>query len=96
MTLLNQIFICTLCHYIGEYTLQPERVRLWKRREKNLLFAHILLYITPFFVVYGFGYEVCIIFISHLLLEKFGVSEQKINLIQLLISYIFYLLIPYI
>ena len=61
---LHTIVLIVLCHLIGDYVLQCDFIAQTKGKNWYHLFVHCALYCVPFLVVFGWTWQLVIIFIS--------------------------------
>lgn len=68
-----------LCHLVGDYVLQTEFIATTKGSNWYHLFVHCALYTLPFIVVYGFVWQVLVLFILHLSIDPLKARWHKID-----------------
>lgn len=78
MTILNII----MCHLIGDYVLQCDFIAKTKGQNWYHLFVHCLLYCVPFYIVFGFTWQLPIVFIVHVVTDTLKARWNKITYIQ--------------
>lgn len=78
-----KIFIMTLqliaCHLLGDYVLQTRFVAESKGQNFYHLFVHCFLYCVPFFLWFGFTWQLVFIFIVHMIVDPLKARYGKIN-----------------
>lgn len=67
------------CHLIGDYFLQSDFIAKTKGENWYHLFVHCALYCLPFYVVFGFKWQLMIIFLSHILVDSSKARYKTIN-----------------
>lgn len=85
MDLLEKILILVTCHLVGDYVLQSDFIANTKKENWYNMFVHCVLYCLPFYLVFGFGWKLLILFISHITVDvwkerykKFGYIEDQL------------------
>lgn len=73
--LTNLIF----CHVVGDFVLQDDFIAKTKGDNWYHLIVHCILYVLPFRVIYGFGYRLLALFISHLVIDALKARYHKIG-----------------
>lgn len=66
---IETITLIILCHLIGDYVLQSNFIASTKGENWYHLFVHSALYIVPFFICFGFGLKLLILFMSHMIID---------------------------
>lgn len=102
--MLEIIYKLFLCHFIGDYVLQTDYLAKTKGENWWHMIAHCMAYTTAFIFCFGFGWEILLLFLSHLIIDSLKVRANKkegntkgINYIadQLLhISFLLFVLAP--
>ena len=72
---LHTIVLVVLCHLIGDYVLQCDFIAQTKGKNWYHLFVHCALYCVPFLVVFGWTWQLAVIFISHLIIDPLKVVK---------------------
>lgn len=70
--MLETIFKIVIAHLIGDYVLQTDFIAKTKGENWYHLFVHSALYVVPFYIFFGWGIELGLLFASH-----FGIDAQK-------------------
>lgn len=65
----KSIFLLAVCHLIGDYCLQNDFLARTKGQNWYHLFAHCALYVVPFYVVFGWCWQLGAVFVSHMIVE---------------------------
>lgn len=76
-----EIFKLVICHIVGDYFLQTDYMATNKGKDWYLLFVHCVCYCVPFLVVYGFAWQIALIFIVHIIVDSLKARYKKINLL---------------
>lgn len=63
------ITVLIMCHMIGDYVLQTRFVAESKGTNWYHLFVHCVLYAAPFYICFGFVWQLGIVFISHMIID---------------------------
>ena len=79
MGIIENIFILIISHFIGDYVLQSDFIAKTKGDNIYHLLVHCFLYCTPFLVVYGFGFNIIILLITHVVIDSLKARYKKIN-----------------
>lgn len=71
-----------MCHLIGDYVLQNDFIAKTKGENWYHLFVHCVLYCLPFIIIFGYTWQLFILFISHIIVDSLKVKYKKINYIE--------------
>lgn len=63
------IFKLILCHLLGDYVLQVDFIAKSKGTNVYHLLVHCLLYCLPFYVVFGFVWQLIPLLILHVVID---------------------------
>ena len=74
MEILEKILLLVFCHLIGDYVLQIDFIAKTKGINFYHLLVHCLLYIVPFYIVFGMGWQ---LWISGYSIVEFIFPEQS-------------------
>lgn len=77
--MLEKIVLLVMCHMIGDYVLQSDFIATTKGKNWYHLFAHCVLYVVPFYVCFGFIWQLAVVFITHLIIDPLKARYEKIN-----------------
>lgn len=80
--MLETLFKIVIAHLIGDYVLQSDFIAKTKGSNWYHLFVHSALYVVPFYILFGFGLELLVIFISHMIIDPLKARYGKISYIQ--------------
>ena len=79
MGIIENIFILIISHFIGDYVLQSDFIAKTKCDNIYHLLVHCFLYCIPFLVVYGFGFNIIVLFITHVVIDSLKARYKEIN-----------------
>lgn len=69
------------CHLVGDYVLQGEFIAKTKGENWYHLIVHCLLYILPFYILFGLDWRLSIILVTHIIIDALKARYKKINYI---------------
>ena len=64
-----------LCHLVGDYVLQSERMACNKSHNTRMCALHSVLYSLPFFTIAHNFSQVFVIALSHFILDRFSLTK---------------------
>lgn len=67
--MLEKLFILILCHLIGDYVLQIDFIAKSKGTNVYHLLVHCLLYTLPFYIVFGFVWQLIPLLLFHIVID---------------------------
>lgn len=67
------------CHLIGDYCLQGDFIARTKGENSYHLFIHCFLYVIPFWVAFGWGRSLGVLFFSHAIVDALKARYHKIS-----------------
>lgn len=81
------------CHLVGDYVLQSDFLATTKGHNLWHMFVHATLYTLPFYIVYGFCWQMMVVWICHIFIDiakaKYGwinyVTDQILHIALLII-----------
>lgn len=73
------IFLLIVCHLIGDYCLQTDFLARTKGQNWYHLLAHCALYVVPFYVVFGWCWQLGVVFVSHMIVDVLKARYYKIS-----------------
>ena len=79
MEILEKILLLVFCHLIGDYVLQIDFIAKTKGINFYHLLVHCLLYIVPFSIVFGMGWQLWIVFAIHIAADTLKARYRKIK-----------------
>lgn len=71
-----------LLHLIGDYLLQNDWMATNKTKDSFVCSIHCFLYTIPFYVIFGSGYYIWIIFGTHFFIDRFRLAVYWIKLVN--------------
>jgi hypothetical protein len=77
--MLEKVVLLVMCHMIGDYVLQSDFIATTKGKNWYHLFAHCVLYVVPFYICFGFVWQLAAIFVAHLIIDPLKARYNKIN-----------------
>jgi hypothetical protein len=77
--MIEKIVLLVLCHMIGDYVLQSDFIATTKGKNWYHLFVHCVLYVVPFYICFGFVWQLATIFVAHLIIDPLKARYNKIN-----------------
>lgn len=77
--MLNCILIIIFCHLIGDYVLQSDFIAKTKGDNWYHLFVHSALYCLPFYIAFGFTWQLVFIFLIHIIVDALKARYKVIN-----------------
>ena len=80
--MLEKIILIVLCHLIGDHVLQLDHIAKTKGSNWYHLFVHCALYCVPFLIVFGFTWQLLVIFVTHLIIDSLKARWNKITYTQ--------------
>ena len=75
----EKIFLIIVCHAIGDYVLQTDFLAKTKGQNWYHLFIHCLLYSVPFYIAFGFCWQLALITILHFPIDALKARWGKIT-----------------
>lgn len=82
MTILQKLILLIMCHLIGDYVLQSNFIASTKGKNWYHLFVHCVLYTVPFLIVFGWTWQLLIIFLTHMIIDPLKARYYKITYVQ--------------
>ena len=67
--MLEKLFILVLCHLVGDYVLQIDFIAKSKGTNIYHLLVHCLLYTLPFYIVFGFVWQLIPLLVLHIVID---------------------------
>jgi len=68
-----------MCHLVGDYVLQCDFIAQTKGKNWYHLLVHCFLYTVPFYVVFGFNWQLIVILLTHIIIDPLKARWKKIN-----------------
>lgn len=82
MTILQKLILLIMCHLVGDYILQSNFIASTKGKNWYHLFVHCVLYTVPFLIVFGWTWQLLIIFSTHMIIDPLKARYYKITYVQ--------------
>lgn len=82
MTILQKLILLIMCHLVGDYVLQSNFIASTKGKNWYHLFVHCVLYAVPFLIVFGWTWQLLIIFLTHMIIDPLKARYYKITYVQ--------------
>lgn len=82
MTILQKLILLIMCHLVGDYVLQSNFIASTKGKNWYHLFVHCVLYTVPFLIVFGWTWQLMIIFLTHMIIDPLKARYYKITYVQ--------------
>ena len=84
------------CHLVGDYVLQSDFIARTKGENWYHLYVHCALYCLPFYVVFGFTWQLMFIFLTHIFIDAlkaryeilYYATDQMLHYVTLLIYFL--------
>ncbi len=76
------IFVLLVCHFLGDYVLQTDFLARTKGGNLWHMIAHCVLYTMPFYCVFGLGWHILALFISHFITDISKARWHTISYLQ--------------
>lgn len=73
------IVLIILCHLMGDYVLQCDFIAQTKGKNWYHLFVHCALYCVPLLAVFGWTWQLAVIFISHLIIDPLKAGGIRLH-----------------
>lgn len=78
----EKIFLIVLCHAVGDYLFQPDFLAQTKGTNWYHLFLHCILYAAPFYLVFGWCWQLALIAGLHFPIDALKARWNKISYLQ--------------
>lgn len=96
ISLIETLFRLVMCHLVGDYVLQIDFIAKTKGENWYHLLVHCLLYCLPFYLAFGFNWQLFVLFGTHIVVDatkerykKIGyVADQVIHYVVLLVYFV--------
>lgn len=66
---MNKIINLILCHLVGDYVLQIDFIANSKGKNLYHLIVHCLLYCLPFYIIFGFVWQLIPLLLLHIVID---------------------------
>lgn len=67
--MLELLFKLVLCHLVGDYVLQIDYIAKSKSNNVYHLLVHCLLYCLPFYILFGFVWQLIPLLVLHIVID---------------------------
>lgn len=67
--MLELLFKLVLCHLVGDYVLQIDFIAQTKGKNIYHLLVHCLLYCLPFYIAFGFVWQLIPLLLLHIVID---------------------------
>ena len=75
----EKIFLLVMCHIVGDYVLQTDFIAKTKGENWYHLVVHCLLYCVPFYFVFGWCWQLYVVFLAHVVVDSLKARWKVIN-----------------
>ena len=83
-----------MSHLVGDYVLQTDFIAKTKGTNDYHLLVHCALYCLPFYIFFGFGWHLPVLFFSHILIDLLKAKYNRISyFVEELLHYMILLII---
>ena len=79
MGMIELLLKLVFCHLVGDYVLQSDFIAKTKGENWYHLFVHCALYCLPFYVMFGFTWQLFGIFLTHIIIDASKARYKEIN-----------------
>lgn len=76
---METLFRLVMCHLVGDYVLQIDFIAKTKGENWYHLMVHCLLYCLPFYLVFGFVWQIFVLLAVHIVVDAMKARYKKIN-----------------
>ena len=77
--MLQTIMAIVFCHLLGDYVLQIDMLARTKGESWYHLLVHCVLYVLPFFLVFGSDWRLAVIFVVHVIVDALKARYKLIS-----------------
>lgn len=77
--MIEKILLLVMCHLVGDYVLQGDFIAKTKGQNWYHLIVHCGLYVLPFYICFGFTWQLALIFITHIVIDALKAVYGKID-----------------
>ena len=93
---METLFKLILCHFVGDYVLQIDFIAKTKGSNWWHLIAHCFLYSLPFYLAFGFCWQIGVIIGTHIIVDALKARWKKIGYIADQIAHLVTMLVYFI
>ena len=76
---MEKVFQLLLCHLLGDYVLQNDFIAKAKGQDWWHLLVHGTLYIAPFYVAFGWNWQLAALWLCHVVIDAAKARYKKIS-----------------
>jgi len=76
---MEMIYKLIICHLAGDYVLQCDFIAKTKGTNLWHLIAHCFLYSLPFYIAYGWAWQLGAIIVTHIIVDAMKARYNKIS-----------------
>lgn len=85
------------CHLVGDYVLQTDFIANSKGKNRYHMFVHCMLYILPYYIVFGLSWNIVVLFISHIIIDNMKARYKVISystdqILHYIVGFVLYLI----
>lgn len=77
--MVEKIFLIVLCHAVGDYLFQTDFLAKTKGINWYHLFLHCMMYAGPFYLVFGWCWQLALVTIAHFPIDAMKARWGKIT-----------------
>ena len=93
---METLFKLILCHFVGDYVLQIDFIAKTKGSNWWHLIAHCFLYSLPFYLAFGFCWQIGVIIGAHIIVDALKARWKKIGYVTDQIAHLATMLVYFI
>ena len=93
---METLFKLILCHFVGDYVLQNDFIAKTKGSNWWHLIAHCFLYSLPFYLAFGFCWQIGVIIGTHIIVDALKARWNKIGYVTDQIAHLTTMLVYFI
>lgn len=82
VNVLENLVYLILCHLVGDYGIHREFISVTKGENWYHMFVHCALYCLPFLLLYGFAWQISVVFVTHFIIDSLKDRHKKISYVQ--------------
>lgn len=88
------LILLIMSHLVGDYVLQIDFIAKSKGENIYHLLVHCALYCFPFYIFFGFGWHLLVLFLSHIIIDLLKAKYKVISyFVDQLLHYIVLLIV---
>lgn len=82
ITIIEKVFLLIACHMIGDYLFQNNFIASTKGSNWYHLLVHCILYAVPFYLMFGWCWQLALITILHFPIDALKARYGKTSYVQ--------------